>query len=64
MSALAGRPRNSSSDMLKLTTGQFSDVSPAFANSLKNGTFVSPFKVLITVAFPLAANFLMAATIV
>src|SRR5258706_9979960 len=62
--SLAGRPRNSSSEMENETTGQFSEVKPALANSLKNGTLVSPFSVLITQALPPAANFLMAATIV
>src|SRR5688572_7592663 len=40
--SFAGKPRNSSSEIEKETTGQFSDVRPALANSLKNGTFVSP----------------------
>src|SRR5258706_10141671 len=62
--SFVGRLRNSSSDKLNDTTGQFSEVSPAFANSLQNGTLVSPFNVLITQAFPPPENFLMAATMV
>src|SRR5882672_1108196 len=62
--SFAGRPRNSSSEIENETTGQFSEVSPALANSLKNGTLVSPFSVLITQALPAAENFLIAATMV
>jgi len=50
--------------MEKEITGQFSEVSPALANSLKNGTFVSPFSVLMMQALPPALNFLMDATMV
>src|SRR5258708_6964116 len=60
---LAGRPRNSSSEIEKLQTGQSSAVRPAAAYSLKKGTLVSPLSVLITQAFPPAANCLISATI-
>src|SRR5882672_10058194 len=63
-SCFAGSPRNSSSEIENETTGQFSEVRPALANSLKNGTFVSPLRVLMTHAWPAAANFLIAATMV
>src|SRR6267154_3463292 len=60
-SCLAGRPRNSSSEMENEHTGQVSAVRPAAAYSLKNGTLVSPFNVLITHALPPAANCLISA---
>src|SRR5262245_20341993 len=59
----AGRPRNSSSEIEKETTGHFSAVRPAAAYSLKNGTFVSPLRVEITQASPEAANCLISAMI-
>src|SRR4051812_12910016 len=59
----AGRPRNSSSEIENETTGQVSAVRPDAAYSLKNGTFVSPFRVEITHASPEAANCLISAMI-
>src|SRR5688500_8634143 len=62
-SCLAGRPRNSSSEMENEQTGTVSALRPAAAYSLKKGTLVSPLRVLITQAFPPAANCLISATI-
>src|SRR5688500_19724467 len=59
----AGRPRNSSSEIENDTTGHVSALRPDAAYSLKNGTLVSPFNVLITAAPPPAANCLISATI-